>query len=335
MSQTILTFAILVMSATAAENANSKGLPHLPEGITSFGGAIVDGWLYAYGGHTGVAHEYAIETQSNLLRRLNLKKPNEWETIAKGPRLQGLAMVAYKGSLYRIGGFTAHNKKGEEQDLRSVADFARYNLKSKQWEELPAMPSPRSSHDAVVIGNKLYVAGGWALGTNDPTWHDTAYAVDLSEKQLRWEELPKPPFKRRALALGKLDDKLLVVGGMPEDGKPVTDVGVFDPETGKWTDGPKLIGEGMEGFGSSAWNVGDCLFVSTYSGRLQRLTSRADSWSVVAELETDRFFHRMLPMDKTTLVNVGGASMKTGKFTELEVIDIAKLLTVEPRNEGN
>jgi hypothetical protein len=30
-------------------------------------------------------------------------------------------------------------------------------------EDIAPLPAPRSSHDAVVLGNKLYVVGGWQL----------------------------------------------------------------------------------------------------------------------------------------------------------------------------
>ena len=45
-----------------------------------------------------------------------------------------------------------------------MADVARFDPKTKQLESLTQLPEPRSSHDAVVIGDKLYVAGGWQPG---------------------------------------------------------------------------------------------------------------------------------------------------------------------------
>ena len=133
----------------------------LPRGITSFGAAVINDWLYVYGGHFGRPHHYSNTSQSNELSRLNLRKSARWEVIAKGPRLQGLAMVAHNGKLYRIGGFTAYNQEDEDRNLHSVADFVRFDPQTKQWESLPPLPEPRSSHDAVVIRDKLYVVGGW------------------------------------------------------------------------------------------------------------------------------------------------------------------------------
>ncbi len=315
---------VLLCIAKFNSSAIADNYPPLSKGVTSFGAAVIDDWLYVYGGHMGGAHRYSNKSQSNELSRLNLKKPTQWEVIAKGPRLQGLAMVAHDGKLYRVGGFTAHNKEGEEHDLRSVPDFARFDPKKGKWETLPPMPFARSSHDAVVIGDELYVAGGWALGGEESKWHDTALVVDLSEESLAWKKLPKTPFVRRAISLGHIDGKLILVGGMQKKGGATTKVDVYDPSSGKWMEGPKLNGKGMEGFGSSAFTVDGRLLVSTYGGNLQCLDNVNGSWRIAKKLEADRFFHRMLPFENR-LILVGGASMEAGKRLQLESVDLDKL----------
>ena len=193
-----------ISSTTPSRSGTGTPYIDLPRGITSFGAAVIGDWLYVYGGHFGRPHHYSNTSQSDELSRLNLSRPAAWETIAKGPRLQGLAMVAHGGKLYRVGGFTAHNQEDADHDLRSVADFVRFDPKMEQWESLASLPEPRSSHDAVVIGDKLYVAGGWHLGGEDPKWHQTAWVTDLSQEKIVWEPLPEPPFQRRAVSLGHL-----------------------------------------------------------------------------------------------------------------------------------
>ena len=319
-------------TSAASRPENGSRYADLPRGITSFGAAVIDDWLYVYGGHFGRAHHYSNTSQSNELSRLNLRNPARWETIAKGPRLQGLAMVSHGGKLYRVGGFTAHNQENADHDLRSVADFARFDPQTKQWESLPPLPEPRSSHDAVVIHDKLYVAGGWQLGGEEAKWHETAWAADLSQEQILWEPLPRPPFQRRALSLGRLNGRLYVVGGMQERGGPTTRVDVFDPVSGKWSHGPSLIDplanaerrKGMEGFGSATHTMDGRLFVSTYSGNIQVLAPADPTWHVATKLEDDRFFHRMLPFDNR-LVLVGGASMQFGKRLHLETVELSNL----------
>lgn len=297
--------------------------PPIPQMVTSFGAAVLDDALYIYGGHTGHAHTYSNKLQAHELRRLDLKNPKAWETLASGPRLQGLAMIGYAGKLYRIGGFSALNNEGEKQDMHSTAEVACFDLKAKEWREMPPLPEPRSSHDAALIGDKIYVAGGWQLrGQEDSIWHKTAYVMSLSAKPPTWERLPEPPFQRRAISLAAYQGKLYVVGGMMPDGSTVTRVDIFDPATSTWSQGPNLLGEPLEGFGTSSFATNGRMYVSTMKGTLQRLSANGTKWESVRQLETARFFHRMVPADAKHLIIVGGANMTTGKFAELDLVDV-------------
>ncbi|MCE9582966.1 MAG: DUF4198 domain-containing protein, partial [Planctomycetes bacterium] len=202
--------------APARLTPTSAGLAPLPEGVTSFGGAIHGDVLYVYGGNYGSAHEYSNADQSGDLWKLDLKHPLKWEQLTGGPKLQGLAMVEYKGSLYRIGGFTAMNKDGDPADLRSQPGVARFDTRKQAWEDVAPLPEGRSSHDAAVIGDTVYVVGGWNLQGQSSTskWHETALALNLAAEKPEWKPIASPPFKRRALALGAWNGKLYCIGGM-------------------------------------------------------------------------------------------------------------------------
>jgi N-acetylneuraminic acid mutarotase len=327
-------------SVTIGEEA--VRLPDLTIGVTSHGAAVIGDYLYLYGGHMGGAHHYSTESQSDKLQRLNIRQPDGWSAIATGPRLQGLALVAHGNMLYRIGGFTAQNPPGEENDLQSISDVAQFDPTTKKWNEMPALPEPRSSMDAVVVGDRIYVAGGWSLGKGPPKWHETAWYLDLAakpgengpaKKRSGWQPIANPPFQRRAASLGHLDGKVYVIGGIEADGQTTTETDIYDPATDTWQPGPKLNGKGMEGFGTSAFELNGQLFVTSYSGKLQRLA--ATGWENVGELNQDRFFHRMVPWHDSLLV-VGGASMEDGKRLTIEVLTPTdKKQSVNPKKTGD
>ena len=297
-----------------------RPLPDLPQAITSFGAALQDDALYVYGGHHGQAHHYSRAGQSGDLLRLRLDDPSTWEVVSTGPKLQGLALVAHGGKLHRVGGFTARNTEDEEQDLWSVADFARFDPATMKWQDLPAMPSPRSSFDAAVAGDTLYVVGGWIMqGDEETQWHDGACAVDLSRTPLEWKPLPKPPFERRALSVGTVGGKVYAIGGMQPGGEVTTRTAVYDPKHCAWTEGPKLPGDDMEGFGTASFPVGDRLYASTAMGKVLRLSADGGSWQVAGDLRIGRFFHRMLPIDSKHFAILGGANMKQGRFSAVEL----------------
>ena len=301
-------------------------LPEFPEGLTSFGAAIIDGKVYVYGGHTGSAHSYSTAEQSNRLWCLDTKNAQSgWEQLATGPRLQGLGLVAWNGKLIRIGGFTAMNEEGEDHDLQSQAGVAMFDPETKQWSDLPSLPEPRSSLDAAVLGDFVYVFGGWQLSgeSSDSQWHTTAWRLNLADSSKGWEAIADPPFQRRALSVAAHDGKLFVIGGMQKKGGPTTKTAVYDPATDQWSEGPVLPGRGMAGFGSASFECDGRLFVSSLGGFVYQLSDDGSEWLPVAKLEPARFFHRMLPTDKSQLLLLGGANMEIGKFTEIDAIRVA------------
>ncbi len=330
-------FALLISAlATATLQAQEENtaaqaemmvdsLPEMPIGITSFGGALCQDHIYVWGGHDGAAHEYYRSGQNATLYRLNIVDGKEWEKVHEDEQgRQGLAMVSYDGNLYRLGGFQARNKRGDDQDLHSVSTFDMFDPESGEWTELSPMPEPRSSFDAVVHGDKLYVMGGWSMqGSENSKWSETAWSIDLSSMKPEWQELPAPPFTRRALSVSFSGDNLYAIGGMQKTGGPTRRVDVFNTKTNEWTVGPELPGEqGMEGFGNSSFNIGGRLCVTTYGGHVYSLSDAGDEWNKMGTLETGRFFHRLLPIADDKFALFGGANMESGKTTDVEVITI-------------
>lgn len=231
-------------------------------------------------------------------------------------------MVAHGQSLYRIGGFEARNQTGEEHDLWSTATVSRFNTQQQQWSDLPALPEARSSFDAAVLGDTIYVIGGWAMaGDARRVWHETAWKLDLSEEVLQWQPIANAPFERRALAVAAHDGRLYAIGGMTSGDETSLETDIYDPQSDSWTQGPELVGDsGMAGFGASAFATGGRLYVTTVSGTLQRLTADGKSWQVIAITPTARFFHRMLPIGENQFVMVGGSN-REGRVTGVEVIE--------------
>src|SRR5690242_12640385 len=90
--------------ATVPATADTPHLPDLPAPLSAFGAAVAGDHVYVYGGHSGKAHSYSTETTLGEFRRLDLKNPTKWEDLPGGPKLQGLALVAHDGKLYRVGG---------------------------------------------------------------------------------------------------------------------------------------------------------------------------------------------------------------------------------------
>jgi N-acetylneuraminic acid mutarotase len=294
-----------------APSAGAAILPPLPEPVASFGGVVSNGWLYIYGGHTGEEHEHSAANLSKHFRRIQLEGGKEWQDLSMETALQGLPLVAHGGKIYRVGGLDIRNPTIKDtEDLHSSAEFAEYDPATNKWTALTPLPAARSSHNAVVMGDKLYVAGGWRLEGKSPgAWEPDALVYDFAKPESGWQKLPEPEFKRRALGLGEWKGELFVIGGMDEKNKISMEVYSFDPATGKWTKGPNLPGAGMAGFGLSAWNLDGNLYVCGVRGVLYRLNDTGSAWEEAGRVETPRFFHQLVPAPHGGLMVVGGASI--------------------------
>lgn len=295
----------------------------LPAPVASFGAAVAGDYLYVYSGHTGEQHVHSKENLSPHFVRVKLAG-GEWEELPMETRLQGMPLVAHGDRVYRVGGMEARNATGEEdEDMHSVDEFAMFDPATKKWTVLKPLPEPRSSHDAVVVGDTLYVVGGWTLSGSSPgEWIDTAWKIDLTNVEEGWKEAPKPPFRRRALTVAEWNGHVVALGGMDDEGKVSQRVDALDLETGEWKELPNLPGKGISGFGLSAFQIEGKLRVSGMSGILYALSDDGKEWIEGAKMADPRFFHRLVPGPEGKALVVAGASTERGHVGDIEVVPV-------------
>lgn len=309
---------------TAGSAEISDELPSIPESVTSFGAVTSEGFLYIYGGHKGKRHEYSAEMVSGSFHRLKLNGGGGWERLPSSAPGQGLPLVEHDGFIYRTGGMAAKNPANAKRQLYSTSNFERFNPDQNRWEKMPALPEPRSSHDAVVVENKLYIVGGWNLsGEGGKTeWHSTALVIDLTKPEKGWAEFPQP-FQRRALAVAALGSKLFCIGGMDSDSESTLAVDVYDTGTKLWSKGPELPSGKHKGFSCSAISQNGRIYASAFKGDLLRLSQDHTSWEAIGILQHRRMSHRLVRAGATRLIALGGED-GSEKRPELEIITLAE-----------
>lgn len=314
---------------TARATTDWTKYPALPEAVSSFGAAVAGDWLYIYGGHCVRTHRYSTESVLGEFHRLSLREPRKWEELPSGPALQGLALVAYDGKLYRIGGMQPRNRPGKNADNHSVATCARFDPDTMKWEALPDMPSGRSSHDAAVVGDRLVVVGGWQMNGSgkQPAWQQTALILDLKEQNAKWRSV-KQPFRRRALTAVAFEGKVYVVGGMTDEDQIVKTIDVFDPDTLAWSQCPDIPGPSRNGFAAAACVAGGRLYLNPGDGRIFCLNEARHAWEQVGRLKQPRIVHRMVAVGDDVLLTLGGAF----KGTNIALTE-ALTLAVAPSNK--
>lgn len=288
------------VDAAALSRAAAAG--HLPRGVSSFGAACAHGQVYAIGGYFGTPHDYHAGHQSRDFVRIDPVTGVVQQLPSTGP-IQGSPLVATEHGLVQVGGLRIHNTAEEEQDLRSVDAVRVFDPIGEAWSDLPPLPMPRSSHDAIAVGNEIFVVGGWRLdgGSANATWLETMLSLDLDEDEPRWREHPQP-FQVRALALATDGEHLLAVGGIAPDG--LTNAAwVYAVGSAAWSEAPSFPGSA---FGASAVGTDDGFVASGRDGVLRRWREGADTWTDDSRLWYPRFFHRLVRTDAGDVIALGG-----------------------------
>lgn len=320
----MVSWLALATACCRASSPDESGIPLLPEAINSFGAAEHGGWLYVYGGHQGPEHQQTANNLSRRFVRCNLSDISDWESLPMDSPLQNVALVTWGDFLYRIGGLGID--KSTERKLDSTRDVMRFDPATKQWSPMPPLPAPRSSHDAIADEGKLYIVGGCHQhGVNVKDWHDSALVLDTNQgEKARWESLPIPSFRRRDLAVTTWQNCIWAIGGKDDNDVIHRTVFYFDPQRGYWSEGPEVPqrSDGLQGFGIAAWGLDSGLYVSGADGALYRLRNIYGQWEQVAELRVQRYCHRLLPQNDTTLLALAGYSVSYGPTRSIERIKV-------------
>lgn len=153
---------------------------------------------------------------------------NKWTPGTPYPMVVNHAVQAtVDGKIYVIGGQPTNSSVGPNPFLDNVFMF---DPKARQWISRAPMPTKRSAGVAMVIGKKIYVAGGRPPRGRDFAVYDTETDT--------WEVLPDLPSDRNHLAGGAVDGKIYAIGGRVNAGGPgpLWDVvEMYDPATRAWT----------------------------------------------------------------------------------------------------
>ncbi len=201
--------------------------------INHFQAFSYNGELWLAGGFTGgFPHETPVE-------KIMIFSPsgNQWRegaTIPAGRRRGGAGAFTYNNKIYIVSGITDGHWTG------TVGWFDEYNPATGQWTTLPDAPHPRDHFNAVLIGDKLYLAGGRRTSESTGELFDlTIPEVDVYDfKTNQWSSFSSDkniPTQRAGCTSVNLNGQLVVIGG--ESGsqdQAHKNCEAFDPGTGTW-----------------------------------------------------------------------------------------------------
>ncbi len=318
-------FCLLALLAGSVHAEIESNPPPLSEKISSFGACVSDGYVYVYGGHTGNAHDHSSDNLTGAFHRYPLHKgAAAWEDLPNDRAVQGTALVGWNGLVIRVAGMYATNAHGEAAEMYSTDELRCFDPRTKTWKDWPSLPDKVSSHDALVVGDTLYVVGGWKLdGSGDGNWHPHGWSLDLKNRDKGWKDLQPMPGIRRAGTLAAAGGEIWWVGGMADKGGSSNASFAYHPDKGVWREGPALPGtSSIKAFGSSTFSTGGILFNSGMDGVLYSLDPAGDEWAVTqVNHQHGRIFHRSIPVGKGLFWTIAGAS-KRGHRNDIEVLPV-------------
>src|SRR3989304_2826526 len=104
-----------------------------------------------------------------------------------------------------------------------------------EWKNLKPLPTPRTEVTSTIVGNDVYVIGGFEEPVVASNKIEIFNALDNIWK--KGSNLPVPLHHTTAVTL---NGKIHIIGGYLEGWIPVDTVYIFDPKDGEWVAGPHL-----------------------------------------------------------------------------------------------
>ncbi|XP_064407251.1 uncharacterized protein LOC135352068 isoform X3 [Halichondria panicea] len=128
---------------------------------------------------------------------------------------------------------------GCDDKVRALSSVEVLDVASRRWYIAQSLPNPRSVLKSTLIGNTLYLMGGY---NHTLSATKTVYHVDLTELVAKahsnldtptlWQTLQEVPLVRSApLSIGR---SLLAVGGWDDNVNPSSLIHLYQPDTRRW-----------------------------------------------------------------------------------------------------
>ena len=178
---------------------------------------IPAGQLSLYGSTTDGGARLFVTTRPSQILAVDASS-RRWRRFATLPRNQRFqCMEVHGGLLYVAGG----SRRGEP----AINSFHVFNEATGLWEDLPPMPHACRMAASGVIGNELFIAGGY-----DPQQPGRLRTLQIYDIATRTWRVGAPPPENPGIANGVVaDGKLFLIRSQQS-------TLVYDPHSNTWTE---------------------------------------------------------------------------------------------------
>lgn len=238
------------------------------------------------------------------------------------------SVAAAGGQIILTGGRQAQNEKP-----RSTVWV--YSPTKSLWYQAPPMPEARAGHISIALNERVYVFGG---GAEDKRGKDKILVFDVQSSV--WSSLPSPSFAlpHQGAAIAAGSGKIMLAGGIDKNGKALTNVHIFDPANGAWTQAsplPQALSGGrlaaVSGKKGIAWHYfgGYRLHPSVTFAAHYILPSKGAHWQEGQAMPQARHSSAVAVWENDIVV-IGGA-VGSGFYTSFTGTDSVYIFTPEKR----
>ncbi len=238
--------------------------PFIGNARSSFGTVFHNEKLYMIGGHQGQEHTYPPESFTDTTIVYD-QKTNKWTELAPRPhKAHGYQVVANGNYIYAFGGFAYSTE--HKPNWKSLDVIDRYDIEKNEWTTIGKLTTPRSSNQSIVVGNKVYLIGGWDSTPTKPNDYEGTFLAAVDVFDLGTETISEAPYTmplplRRAFTAVEYQGKMLLIGGLGQGSSHfdlINKLTLVDPETGA---SKELTEMPFATFAPAAGVIGDELFV--------------------------------------------------------------------------
>ncbi|NUM49342.1 MAG: hypothetical protein HUU38_31975 [Anaerolineales bacterium] len=187
-----------------------------PTAVSEVQATVLGGKIYVPGGKT------ATGEITDILEIFDPSQ-NVWtEGPALPVKLSAYGLVSFEGKLYLFGGW----------DGEKYTDFVlTYSPDLEQWAEVAQLPSPRGFVSAVVVTDRIYILGGY--NGKEPLESNLIFLPGRANGTSPWDNAAPLPGGRYAMGVAFIGDRIYVMGGIQENGKPAPQL-IFLPANDGW-----------------------------------------------------------------------------------------------------
>jgi N-acetylneuraminic acid mutarotase len=252
------------------------------------------------------------------------KAPGRWTELTPMPTArQEVAVGADGGRVWVIGGFGT--------SAEPVATVEMFDPALNAWETRASLPEPVHHATAAVVGNRLFVVGGFTGGR--VRWTASENVYEFVPTRETWEPRAPMPTPRGALAVAVLDGLVHALGGSGESVSNAHEV--YDPATNRWraanampTARDHLAAVAFQG---RVWALGGrASFVGEQYANVEIYDPATDSWRTGEPLPVGRGGLAAAAVSDRIIVFGGEAPLRIFNAVEMWEVSGRRWIAKEP-----